>query len=188
MSSPYELLAGLALLLEKKHLSGYSSNKHLESWPALLIRIGDTTCVLHQDEVDEIIARGRLSRVNGVADWVVGLGYFRGQLLTVLDGAHLLGLRGGLLETTTARVIVVSGGDEWFGLQVDELLGIRHVWSDHLDVAQPAEALDVAWLHSAWPNYIERWIKLGEHVMPVLQIKNLVQALAKEGERAVASN
>lgn len=178
MNSPYELLAGLALLREKKRLAGHSNDKNLESWPALLVRLGNMTCILRQNEVDEIIARGRLSLINGVADWVIGLGYFRGQLLTVLDGPQLLKLhRQSQVADTAARIMVVGGEDEWFGVQVDELIGIRHVWSDNMDVAAPAEAAGSAWL-----GYVERWIKLEHNTVPVLQIKQLILDLEQTGE------
>ncbi len=181
MSSPYELMAGLALLREKKRLASYSNDKSLESWPALLVRMGDTTCVLRQGDVDEIIARGRLSRINGVANWVIGLGYFRGQLLTVLDGAKLLGFCSAQQSIdATARIMVVSGDEEWLGIQVDELLGIRHIWSDNMGVAPPVGALEMV-----WSGYIECWIKLEENTVPVLQVKSLVRALEQHGEIGV---
>lgn len=176
MSTPYELLAGLALLREKKRLTGYSSDTQLESWPALLVRIGEMTCVLRQGDVDEIIARGKLSRVKGVADCVLGLGYFRGKLLTVLDGALLLGLHNEHRRSdTSARIMVVNGADEWFGLQVDELLGIRHVWSDDTYDNAAAEQVD-----AVWATHVECWIKLEKNIVPVIQIKRLVQALEQD--------
>ena len=183
MSSPYELLAGLALLREKKRLSGHSNDKQLESWPALLVRIGKLTCVLRQGDVDEIIARGKLSRVKGVADCVLGLGYFRGQLLTVLDGALLLGLRGEQRSSdATIRIMVVSGTDELFGLQVDELLGIRHIWSDNTHDNGP-----VKHANAVWTAYVECWIKLEENIVPVLKLKELVRALEQSEEAVMHS-
>ncbi|MGB1011096.1 MAG: chemotaxis protein CheW [Thiolinea sp.] len=178
MSSPYELLAGLALLREKKRLADTSNDKNLESWSALLVRLGDEVCVLRQDDVDEIIAQGKLSKVNGVDAWVIGLGYFRGQLLTVLDGQRLFGIQAkSRAGDVMARIMVVGAEEEWFGLRVDELIGIRHVWSDSTDAVETSDTGD-----ALWSGYVERWIKLENKVVPVLQIKQLMRDLETAGE------
>lgn len=182
MSSPYELLAGLALLREKKRLAGHANDKNLESWPALLVRMGDTQFLLRQDDVDEIIVRGKFNRLHGVAKWVIGLGYFRSQLLTILDAALLLKLSGEpQLSDTATRILVVSGEDEWFGLQVNELLGIRHIWFDQMGASAPPENIDQHWL-----AYVERWIKLEDMTVPVLQVRQLALDLEQNGELMAA--
>ena len=131
--------------------------------------------------MDEIIARGNLSQVKGVADYVIGLGYFRGHLLTVLDGAMLLDLHNDHRSfDISARIMVVKCADEWFGLQVDELLGIRHIWSDNTYDNAPVEQVD-----TVWSAYVECWIKLEKNIVPVIQVKRLVQALAQDEEAGI---
>jgi len=179
MSSPYELLAGLALLRERKRLADTSNDKNLESWSALLVRIGNETCVLRQDDVDEIIAPSKLSKVNGVDSWVLGLGDFRNKLLTVLDLHQVFGMvtPNRRLGDITARIMVVGAEDEWFGLQVDELLGIRHVWSDSMDAMEVSGTED-----SPWKGHVERWITIENNIVPILQIKQLVLGLEQTGK------
>lgn len=171
MSSPYELLAGLALLREKKRLSDDTGEKNLESWSALLVKIGDDECVVRQDDVDEIITLSKLTTVNGVAQWLIGLGYFRGQVLNVLDGKQLLQRNHkGKFNNAAARILVVRGDEEWFGLKIEELVGIRHVWSDSVDSVDASN-------ESGWLGYIEQRIRIEKRMVPVLKLKHLVRDL-----------
>ena len=171
MSSPYELLTGLALLREKKRLSGDSSENNLESWSALVVKIGQDDCVVRQDDVDEIITQDKLTVVSGLVPWVLGIGYFRGQLLNVLDGKLLLNRSAqGKLNNAAARILVVRGEQEWFGLRVEELVGIRHVWSDNVSLSKTRENMD-------WLGYAEQTITIEEEMLPVLRIKQLMRDL-----------
>lgn len=173
MASPYELLVGLALLRERKRqLEAEQRQGPIEAWSALVVKIGTWRCVLRQDEVDEVIAPGKLTKVLGTPNWMLGVTYFRNQLLNVLDGRMLfLGRSSGSISQLSARILVVQGQEEWFGIKVDELIGIRHIWSDSAEMKALTDSLVV------WRSYATQCIVMNGEVMPILQARNLMRGL-----------
>lgn len=175
MNSPYELLAGLALLREKKRQNEQAGDTNLSAWSALVIRMGNKTCVVQQSDVAEILTQGKFTQVTGVAPWMAGLGFFQGKLLNIIDGHYLFndGGRSPSDLLSAIRILVVQGEKEWFGLKVSELVGIRHVWSDAVDVATTE--------YGAWSHYVEQWIKVEDQTLPVLNLKQLAQVMESSG-------
>lgn len=176
MASPYELLVGLALLREKKRqLEAEQQQGPIQAWSALVVKIGPWRCVLRQDEVDEVIAPGKLTKVLGTPSWMLGIGYFRNQLLNVLDGRMLfLGRSSGSVNQLSARILVVQGQEEWFGIKVDELIGIRHIWSDSAEIKALTENLSI------WRSFATQCIVMNGEVMPILQARNLMRGLEQQ--------
>lgn len=181
MASPYELLVGLALLRERKRqLEAEQHQGPIKAWSALVVKMGTWRCVLRQDEVDEVIAPGKLTKVLGAPNWMLGLTYFRNQLLNVLDGRQLfLGQSSGSINQLSARILVVQGQEEWFGIKVDELIGIRHIWSDSAEIKVLSDSLAV------WRSYATQCIVMNGEVMPILQARDLMRGL--ELQRSVLS-
>ncbi len=176
MNSPYELLAGLALLREKKRRYEQSGDNNLESWSALVVRIGSKNCVIAQSDIEEILTQDKLTPVKGVASWFVGVGFFQGKLLNVVDGQRFLGSDSQQHKTllSAVRVLVIPGDKEWFGLKVDELIGIRHVWSDYVD----SPVLDK---DNGLANYVDQWIEIEGQQLPILNVKEIVRVLEHTG-------
>lgn len=172
MNSPYELLAGLALLREKKRRAEQSGEGKLNSWSALVVRMGSKNCVIAQSDIEEILTQDKLTQVKGVAAWFVGVGFFQGKLLNVIDGQYLFGSdpqqHKALLSAI--RVLVIPGDKEWFGLKVDELIGIRHVWSDYTD--SPLLAVGA----SRTP-YVDQWVEIEGQQLPILNVKEMARVL-----------
>lgn len=173
MSSPYELLVGLALLRERKRQAELHDRQGpLEAWSALVAVIGSMRCVVRQDEVDEVVASLKITPVHGVSDWVLGIGYFRGKLLNVIDGRTFFQLPDTFdSDPGAARILVVRGHSEWFGLQVSELQGLRHVWSDSASLRPLSPG------RTAWNGYADRCLQLENDCLPVLQLKRLIAAI-----------
>ncbi|WP_298611029.1 chemotaxis protein CheW [uncultured Thiothrix sp.] len=176
MASPYELLVGLALLREKKRqLEAEQQQGPIQAWSALVVKIGPWRCVLRQDEVDEVIAPSKLTKVLGTPNWMLGIGYFRNQLLNVLDGRMLfLGRSSGSVNQLSARILVIQGQEEWFGIKVDELIGIRHIWSDSAEIKALTENLNV------WRSFATQCIVINGEVMPILQARILMRGLEQQ--------
>lgn len=176
MNSPYELLAGLALLREKKRRIEQSGDNKLKSWSALVVRMGSKNCVIAQSDIEEILTQDKLTQVKGVAPWLVGVGFFQGRLLNVVDGQHLFSSESQQHKTllSAIRVLVISGDKEWFGLKVDELIGIRHVWSDYTDSPVSSEG-------TARANYVDQWIEIEGQQLPILNVKEMVRVLEHTG-------
>jgi chemotaxis signal transduction protein len=175
MASPYELLVGLALLRAKKRqLEAEQHQGPIEAWSALVVKIGNWRCVLRQDEVDEVIAPSKLTKVLGTPKWMLGVAYFRNQLLNVLDGRMLFLGRSGSVNQLSARILVIQGHEEWFGIKVDELIGIRHVWSDNAEIKSLPDSLSV------WRSYATQCIVMNGEVMPIIQAKSLMCGLEQQ--------
>ncbi len=177
MNSPYELLTGLAR--EKKRRSEQAGDNNLNAWSVLVVRMGSKTCVVRQSDVEEILTQDKLTRVTGVAPWVVGLGFFQGKLLNVIDGQRIFAADKTAPGTVlpAIRILVVKGEKEWFGLKVSELVGIRHVWSDNVSPAALEQGFH--------PEYVEQWIRMEDQVLPVLKLKQLAKDLEYAGAAAL---
>lgn len=170
MTSPYELLAGLALLREKKYRTGRHAKQELEEWSGFRVQIGGQTCLIPCEQVDEVITPTAVAAARGVPVWVRGIAYFRAQLVTLVDLAALL-LDEVKAPTASTRAFVMKGKQEWFGLQVSTFEGVRHIWSDTLEVDAPAEN------SGSWLKYVQQWLSLEGETVAVLDVKRLVTAL-----------
>ncbi len=177
MISPYELLVGLALLREKKRLDNgaQQGQKPLEAWTGLLVRIGSTQCVIRQDEVDEVIPPTGLTKVLGMPPWMLGVGYFRGQLLNVIDAQSFFFGKRHSIVSPASRILVVQGQEEWFGLRIDELGGIRYIWSDSTSITLISEDME------HWKGYVEQCIEVEHEIIPMLQVKRLMDSFEQRG-------
>lgn len=140
MVSPYELLVGLALLREHKRQTEQAENVTLQAWSALMVRIGSQRCLIRRDDVDEILSLEGITPVRGVAPWLSGLSYFRGQLLNIIDLKKLYRFDASTYSPNS-RILVSKGKSEWFGLRIDELIGIRHIWPDTVRLEQIPDEL-----------------------------------------------
>jgi len=175
MTSPYELLTGLALLREKKRQNSAAQQGPLEAWTGLVVRIGRSHCVIRQDEVDEVIAPSGLTKVLGMPPWMLGIGYFRGQLLNVIDAqTFFFGQRHPVISPAT-RILVIQGYEEWFGLRIDELGGIRHIWSDSASITLISEDM------VQWQGYAEQCIEVENEIIPMLLVKRLIYSFEQRG-------
>lgn len=170
MANPYELLAGLALLREKKRLSQQHTELELQEWSGFKVQIGTLDCLIPCNQVEEVMLPSSISVARNVPFWVVGVAYFRAQLVTLVDILGLLlGERRALHPSS--RVFVIRGKHEWFGLQVTAFEGVRHIWSDTQETTAP-QALSGTWL-----QYVKQWLLLDGQTVAVLDGLQLVTAL-----------
>lgn len=175
MASPYELLAGLALLREKKrekHRAGTQDEQELQEWSGFWVQVGELVCLIPCDHVDEVVTPSAVARVRGVPVWVRGVAYFRTQLVTVVDAACFL--LGRTQVSPGVRVFVMRGQREWFGLQVDAFEGVRHVWSDTQQTSTPAH------FTGAWLRYVKQWLSMEGQSVAVLDVPLLMAALENQ--------
>jgi chemotaxis signal transduction protein len=169
MASPYELLAGLALLREKKRRSRQQYAQDLQEWSGFQVHVGEVVCLIPCDQVEEVVTPTSVAAVRGVPSWINGVVYCRAQLVTLVDVAALL--LGKERASTSGRAFVVRGAREWFGLQAGSFEGVRHIWSDTPSCAAPA-------LRSGdWLRYTRQWLLLDDQPVAVLDASKLVMAL-----------
>lgn len=175
MATPYELLAGLALLREKKRHLEINTQGDLEEWSALIVRLGTHQCVIRHEHVSEVATLGSVTPVQGMHSWLVGVSYFRGQLLNLIHTLTLFD-ENAVYGAGNGRVLVVQGRQEWFGFYAEELIGIRHVWSD--TVTKPCTPEQ----QQLFGDYAERRLLIENEFLPVLDIRKLMMVL-EEGRK-----
>ena len=177
MANPYELLAGLALLREKKRLSQQSHELELQEWSGFKVQIGSLVCLIPCEQVEEVMLPNSVSVARNVPAWVLGVAYFRAQLLTLVDMANLL--RGERKTPgASARVFVMRGKQEWFGLQVTAFDGVRHIWSDTQEAPMPPH------FDGSWLQYVRQWLALEGETVAVLDAHKLITTLEAGEVRA----
>jgi chemotaxis signal transduction protein len=169
MASPYELLAGLALLREKKRRSRQHNAQELQEWSGFQVRVGDMVCLIPCEQVEEVVTPASVASVRGVPGWVNGIVYCRAQLVTLVDVAALL--LGKERVAASGRAFVVRGAQEWFGLQAGSFEGVRHIWSDTPVCDSPVP------LAGDWLRYTRQWLLLDDKPVAVLDAGKLVAAL-----------
>lgn len=176
MASPYELLAGLALLREKKRRSHQHTELDLQEWSGFQVQVGNYACLIPCEQVEEVVTPASIACVRGVPGWVSGVIYCRAQLVTLVDVAALLLEKG--VSVLSGRAFVVRGTEELFGLQAGHFEGVRHIWSD-TPVCDPPRQLSGDWL-----RFVRQWLLLDDQPVAVLDASQLVAAL-ESGEMRV---
>lgn len=171
MASPYELLAGLALLREKKRRLQQRNDTELLEWSGFQIQLGKVACLIPCNEVEEVITPENVASVRGVASWIRGVAYCRAHLVTLVDIARLL--QGEPASSTTGRIFVMHGQQEWFGLQVSMFDGVRHIWSDTPVCQAPLQ-------QGPWLQYVQQWLLLDNKPVAVLDTATLISQLEKQ--------
>ncbi|HWU67527.1 MAG TPA: chemotaxis protein CheW [Stenotrophobium sp.] len=119
---PFDLLQRLESQLQVARLDVVAGQA--QGWTGLGFRLGDTWLVAPRDDVREIIAPPKLTRIPNAKPWLLGVANVRGALLGVIDLNHFLGA-----ETATAsraqRLLVYNSDRVPVGFLVDEIVGHR---------------------------------------------------------------
>lgn len=168
MASPYELLAGLALLREKKRNTN-QQQRDLREWSGFQVQFGGLGCLIPSAHVEEVITADPITPVKGMPAWVSGLLYCRGQLVTLVDVAVLL--LGSPAQTPHNKAFIIRGAQEWFGLQVGAFTGVRHIWSDTPTCAPPMHT------PTPWSRHVRQWLDLDNIPTAVLDVPRLAATL-----------
>ncbi|MGB0956717.1 MAG: chemotaxis protein CheW, partial [Panacagrimonas sp.] len=119
---PFELLLQLDQQLRGARLDTAAEASDL--WSGLAFRLGPHWLVAPKDDVREVIPPPRLSRVPNARPWLAGVANVRGNLLTLVHAAQLLGLEGGN-ESRARRVLVLNAERVGAGFVVEEVAGYR---------------------------------------------------------------
>ncbi|MEZ5584217.1 MAG: chemotaxis protein CheW [Candidatus Competibacteraceae bacterium] len=90
----------------------------------LAVRLGSWNLLLSMDDVAEIVPIPRITRVPGVATWLLGIANLRGTILSVVDLQEFLGGEPST-PTPNSRLVVVHAGEWEYGLLIHEVIGMR---------------------------------------------------------------
>lgn len=120
---PFQLLVELDRRLRAMHADG--SRAAANVWGGLAFRHGQRWLLAPKEDVREVIAVPRASRVPNAKPWLVGVANVRGKLLTLVDFGRLFGGEGVLAGDRNARVLVLNSDSYPIGYLVDEVAGYR---------------------------------------------------------------
>jgi len=127
------------------------------TWSGIGFRLGEVLLVADLDAVDEIMRIPHYTKIPSALPWVVGLANVRGILLPVMDLNAYINKQASKQGRST-RVLVVRNGDNFTGLLVDEVFGIRHFFSeDHSGNAQDIATELSGYLTGSYLQHGKTW-------------------------------
>jgi purine-binding chemotaxis protein CheW len=106
----------------------------------VIFRVGELGCALPVEMVREIVPTQPATRIPGAPAAVEGLVNVRGTLLTVIDGALVLGQNS--TEAAERSVLVLEADGHTFGFTVDEVLDLQDVHRDELTQRESLPGVD----------------------------------------------
>lgn len=119
---PFAILEQLEERLQAARLD--AGGGQAQSWTGLGFRIGSRWFVAPREDVREVIAPPRVTRVPNARPWLSGLANVRGELLAIVDLPRFFGLPAGEAQRGQ-RVLVLNSKRLPAGLLVDEIAGYR---------------------------------------------------------------
>ena len=169
MSSPYDLLLGLALLNEKNQ----HKSSALKGWTGVLVKAENQQILIERNVIKEIVTISQAAPVIDKRKWLTGLMSYEGELLSLIELRRLINPNIGSLGLKNRQVIVINKEDGDFGLLVDQIIGSRHYWLD--DQALSAIDTNSGGLFKASFFHKGKSVKISNHHKMVAQmgLKNL---------------
>ena len=99
----------------------------IEGWLAL--RLGSWNLMFYLNELTEIISVPLITRVPGVNRWLMGIANLRGTTIAIVDLNRFLS-NAPTVPATNSRIVIFRSGEWFYGLLVDEIIGMRHFDSE----------------------------------------------------------
>ncbi len=99
-----------------------------------IFEVGDITCAIKIDKIQEINKNLEISAVPHAPDYIRGMQNLRGTIITILDLHSRFGLEQKPFNEDM-RIIVVENKDEKIGLLVDKMLDV--MYADTNDFESP---------------------------------------------------
>ncbi len=97
-----------------------------------IFEVGQVTCALPIDEIQEINKHMEITRVENAPDYIRGISNLRGSIITVIDMRRKFGMESKSFDDTM-RMVVVKNQGEQIGLLVDKMLDVLQAKSDDLE-------------------------------------------------------
>lgn len=136
------------------------------------VRIEGEAFAVPMASVVEIQRLPPLTALPGVADWLLGVTNFHGDVLSVVDPRSILGLP----ETSKSekRMMVLQSADRSLqtGIVVDATLGVRLI--DETDVRPPEGELS-----SKLARYLRAMCVIDDRLMSILNVEQLLEDLLR---------
>lgn len=127
---PFDILLQLDQRIHERGAITAASTPLSDIRGRLALRLGSWNLLFSMDDVAEIIALPRITRVPGVKRWLLGIANLRGKVISISDLQDFLTNRP--TPQLPSSQVVVARADEWdYGLLVDEVIGMRHFGPQH---------------------------------------------------------
>lgn len=123
-NEPFAILEQLEERLGEARLDAIGSGGQAQSWTGLGFRLGTQWFVAPREDVREVIAPPRTTRVPNAQPWLSGLANVRGELLAIIDLPRFFNLPHDD-NARSQRVLVLNSRRMPAGLLVDEIAGYR---------------------------------------------------------------
>lgn len=156
---PFALLHAL-----QQQVLGEESHGRLtgsESWPGIVMKVGEHDLVVPQVEVQELIDLPAYTRVPGAAPWLLGVANVRGELLPIIGLKGLISDSAASIDQTS-RLVVLNDEGNPAGFVVDRVEGLRRFQAgeqNHEMVSNAPERL-TPYLLGGFSNAERRWLVL----------------------------
>lgn len=122
--TPFAILEELEAGLAAARLDALGSGGQAQSWTGLGFRLGAQWFVAPREDVREVIAPPRTTRIPNSQPWISGLANVRGELLAIIDLPRFFQLPP-VDSNRGQRVLVLNSRRTPAGLLVDEIAGYR---------------------------------------------------------------
>ena len=121
---PFDLLASIDQR-SRERANSPEHEQHEELVGRLALRFHDQRIMVSMEDISQISPSPMITRVPGVKPWLMGIANLRGTVLSVINlGGFLLGKTSSVNKSS--RIVTVNSGDWFFGLLIDEVIGMRH--------------------------------------------------------------
>lgn len=165
--SPYELLRELDARSRQNAFGLPQQSEVKQTWDGIGFRLNKGSFVVAMNEVRELLPMPSYTRIPGAKSWVRGIANVRGNLLPIIDLRELLSGETGK-PTARTRVMVIQQDGVLAGLQVDEVMGMRHFFEEEYSLNLPEVGDAVA-------NLLLGSYRRGSDVWGVFSMEKLVQ-------------
>jgi purine-binding chemotaxis protein CheW len=132
----------------------------------LLVRVADMVCAAEAGAVREILAMQHATRIPGAPAAVAGLINVRGELVSLIDGARLLGRAA---PEAAGAVVLMRWRDAAVALTVDEVLDLVPVTAADLSAREDLVGID--------PAVVRAVGRIGDRTFVVLDLDALLEPL-----------
>lgn len=128
---PFELLTEYERL-SLKHKVELLKVELKDQWSGVGFKLDEVNYVLTIDKIIEVLILTETTKIPGIAQWVLGLGNIRGNLIPIIDLKYFLFNKPTKITGHTRMVVIQQVGGQ-VGLVVDEVFGQKHFTKQQLN-------------------------------------------------------
>jgi purine-binding chemotaxis protein CheW len=141
-------------------------------------QLAEQEYAFHIGKIREIVIIDQVTEVPQVPHFVDGVTNLRGAIIPIINLRKLFGLESKPTDSET-RTIVVNVGERTMGCTVDMVSQVMRISNEDIQAAPDTVTADGA-------NYISGFAKLGERLLIILDIEQLLDPDKLEQVRQVA--